>query len=76
VKSYFCKGYHSWEKGSIENRSGIVRRYFPKKHNWSLTEQKEIEKEVRKINEMRMKCLGYKTPAEVFGECGGVALVG
>jgi IS30 family transposase len=23
VKSYFCKPYHSWEKGSIENRNGI-----------------------------------------------------
>jgi IS30 family transposase len=30
VKSYFCKPYHSWEKGSIENRNGILRRYFPK----------------------------------------------
>jgi IS30 family transposase len=24
VKSYFCKPYHGWEKGSIENRNGIV----------------------------------------------------
>jgi IS30 family transposase len=32
TKSYFCKPYHSWEKGSIENRNGILRRYFPKKH--------------------------------------------
>jgi IS30 family transposase len=23
VASYFCKPYHSWEKGSIENRNGI-----------------------------------------------------
>jgi IS30 family transposase len=76
VKSYFCKPYHSWEKGSIENRNGILRRYFPKKHNWSLTEQKGIDKVVRKINAIPMKCLGYKTPAEVFAECGGVALVG
>jgi IS30 family transposase len=76
VTSYFCKPYHSWEKGSIENRDGIPRRYFPKKHDWSLTTQKKIDKEVRKINAMPMKCLGYKTPAEVFVECGGVALVG
>jgi IS30 family transposase len=33
AKSYFCKPYHSWKKGSIENRNGILRRYFPKKHN-------------------------------------------
>jgi IS30 family transposase len=33
TKSYFCKPYHRWEKGSIENRNGILRRYFPKKFN-------------------------------------------
>jgi IS30 family transposase len=26
TKSYFCKPYHSWEKGSIENLNGILRR--------------------------------------------------
>jgi IS30 family transposase len=33
VRSYFCKPYHSWEKGGIENRNGILRRYYPKKHD-------------------------------------------
>jgi IS30 family transposase len=76
VKSYFCKPYHSWEKGSIENRNGILRRYFPKKHNWRLTTQKKLDKVINRINATPMKCLGYKTPAEVFAKCGGVALVG
>jgi IS30 family transposase len=30
IKSHFCKPYHSWEKGSIENRNRILQRYFPK----------------------------------------------
>jgi IS30 family transposase len=60
----------------MENRNGIVRRYFPKKHNWSMRTEEGIDKVVRKINAMPMKCLGYKTPVEVFGKCGGVALVG
>jgi IS30 family transposase len=75
TKSYFCKPYHSWEKGSIENRNGVLRRYFPKKHNWSLTTQKELDKVLNKINSTPMKCLGYKTPSEVFAKSGGVALV-
>jgi IS30 family transposase len=74
VTSYFCKLYHSWEKGSIENRNGILRRYFPKKHDWRLTAQKKIDTVVSKINATPMKCLGFKTPAEVFAKCGGVAL--
>jgi IS30 family transposase len=74
TKSYFCKPYHSWEKGSIENRNGILRRYYPKKHDWVLTTQKEINRIVNRINSTPMKCLGYRTPAEVFAKCGGVAL--
>lgn len=66
TKAYFCNPYHSWEKGSIENRIGMIRRYFPKKTNWSLITQKEIDKVVKKNNTRPMKCLGFKTPEEVF----------
>ncbi|GMO14642.1 MAG: hypothetical protein Ta2A_25130 [Treponemataceae bacterium] len=61
TKSYFCKPYHSWEKGSIENRNGKLRKDFPKKHNWRLTTQAEIDKVVSKINSKPMKCLGFNT---------------
>ena len=27
--SYFCPPDHSWEKGTIENLNGLVRRHFP-----------------------------------------------
>lgn len=64
--SYFCNPYHSWEKGSIENRIGMIRRYFPKKTDWSLITQRQIDKVVKKINTRPMKCLGFKTPEEVF----------
>ena len=30
-KSYFCNPYHSWEKGTVENIIGIIRRFYPKK---------------------------------------------
>ncbi|MDR1533457.1 MAG: hypothetical protein LBS62_14975 [Clostridiales bacterium] len=69
-----CRTVHFAYVWSIENRNGILRRYFPKKHNWRLTTQKKIDKVVSKINATPMKCLGYKTPAEVFAKCGGVAL--
>lgn len=31
IKTYFCHPYHSWEKGSVENTIGLIRRYLPKK---------------------------------------------
>jgi IS30 family transposase len=74
TRSYFCKPYHSWEKGSIENRNGILRRYFPKKHNWGLTTQKELNSIIGRINNTPMKCLRFRTPSEVFAEQGGVAI--
>ena len=29
-ESYFCRLYHSWEKGGVEDYNGPVRQYFPK----------------------------------------------
>jgi IS30 family transposase len=39
---------------SIENRNGILRRYFLKKFNWDLTSQKEIDKVAHRINSTPM----------------------
>jgi IS30 family transposase len=41
-----------------------------------LTTQEKIDTVVNKINATPMKCLGFKTLAEVFAKCGGVALAG
>jgi IS30 family transposase len=30
ITSYFCEPYHSWEKGSVEQVNGLIRRFFPK----------------------------------------------
>ncbi len=66
TKAYFCNPYHSWEKGSIENRIGMIRKYFPKKTDWSLITQKQLNRIVKKINSRPMKCLCFKTPEQVF----------
>jgi transposase, IS30 family len=74
---FFARPYHSWERGLNENTNGLVRQYFPKKiafDNISESTLREIEK---KINNRPRKCLGYKTPFEVFSkscEKRGVAL--
>ena len=30
AETYFCRPYHSWEKGLNENTNGLIRQYFPK----------------------------------------------
>ena len=43
IKSYFCNPYHSWEKGSVENCIGLVRRVYPKKTDWALITQSDLD---------------------------------
>jgi IS30 family transposase len=66
IKSYFCNPYHSWEKGTVENLIGIVRRFYPKKTDWKNISQWDLNKVARFINNRPMKLLGFKTPYQVF----------
>jgi IS30 family transposase len=66
TKSYFCNPYRSWERGTVENIIGIIRRFFPKGTNWKDVTQWDLNIVARFINNRPMKCLGYKTPNQVF----------
>ena len=65
-KSYFCKPYHSWEKGTVENINGIIRRFFPKGTDFGKISMKQIKYVENWINNRPMKVLGYLTPNEKF----------
>jgi len=74
---FFAKPYHSWERGSNENTNGLVRQYFPKRIPFDSISNNELQIVVKKLNDRPRKCLGYKTPFEVFNkscERRGVAL--
>jgi len=66
--SYFCFPYHSWEKGAVEQINSLIRRYIPKKTDISEISGIEISKIEKLLNNRPRKCLGYKTPYEVFRE--------
>jgi IS30 family transposase len=66
ARSYFCEPYHSWEKGTVENVNGLIRRYIPKKMDLALVTPAQIKAIQRQLNDRPKKCLGYKTPSEVF----------
>ena len=63
---YFCHPYHSWEKGTVENRNGVIRRYLPSTADLSEWSQEELDEIAEDINTTPMKCLGYRTPNEVY----------
>lgn len=63
---FFCHPYHSWEKGSVENRNGVVRRYLPRATDLDTVSQEELDDIAWEINNRPMKCLDYQTPLEVL----------
>jgi transposase, IS30 family len=65
---FFCHPYHSWEKGTVENRNGVIRRYLPRNTDLSKWTQRELDEIAEDINTTPMKCLGYRTPNEVYSE--------
>jgi IS30 family transposase len=66
TKSFFCAPFHSWEKGTVENTIGLVRRHLPKKTDLAKVSLEEFKAIERWLNNRPRKCLGFKTPAEVF----------
>ncbi len=66
---YFCHPYHSWEKGTVENRNGVIRRYLPSSTNLRTWSQSELDDIAEDINNTPMKCLDFQTPNEVYSQC-------
>ena len=66
VHIYFCRPYHSWEKGTVENTNGVIRRDIPKGADLSRYSKRFIQKLEDKLNRRILKCLEYQTPAEAL----------
>lgn len=66
VKIYFCHPYHSWEKGSIENVNGEIRKYIPKGSDLSKYSREFLRSVEQKLNDRYMECLKYFTPQEML----------
>jgi IS30 family transposase len=71
TQSFFCAPYHSWEKGSVEQVNGLIRRFFPKGTNFHELGPRQINRIEKLLNNRPRKCLNYRTPYEVFREARG-----
>lgn len=72
---YFADPYSSWQRGTNENTNGLLRRYFPKGMDFRNVTEEALAKAVKKLNHRPRKCLGYRTPHEVFMEAKRGAVV-
>jgi IS30 family transposase len=63
---YFCHPHAAWERGANENRNGLLRQFFPKHRKLSEVTDAEIALAEHRLNHRPRKCLGFKTPHQVF----------
>lgn len=66
IPTFFCHPFSAWEKPTIENTFQRLRRYIPKKSDLSKYSDRDISAIIDKMNNMPRKCLGWRTPKEVF----------
>jgi len=65
ARIYFSHPYAAWERGLNENTNGLVRQYFPKKHDFTAITNREVQQVEQRLNDRPRKTLGYRTPNEV-----------
>lgn len=63
---YFADPYSSWQRGTNEYHNGLLRRYVPKKTDFTSLDQADLDDIVEEINNRPRKCLQWHTPNEIF----------
>lgn len=66
VQFYFPRPHHPWQRGTNENTNGLLREYFPKGQDLTDIPEEYIQEKIDELNKRPRKCLGYKTPFEVY----------
>jgi IS30 family transposase len=64
--SWFCDPQAPWQKGTVENTNKRLRRYLPRSTEPTALTNRNLTTICQRLNSTPRKCLGYRTPAEVF----------
>jgi len=65
IQTFFTHPYSSQEKGSVENRIGIIRMFFPKKTDFRTVSEQQVARVQNLINERPLRMFNYKSPNEI-----------
>lgn len=66
LKTYFTTPYTSQEKGTVENRIGVIRRFFPKKTDLREISKERIKQVELSINNRPIRKFNYLSPIETL----------
>jgi IS30 family transposase len=66
ARCYLAHPYCSGERGTNENTNGLIRDYYPKKTDFSMIPEEDIQFVEYELNTRPRKRLNYLTPLEVI----------
>lgn len=61
------------QRGTNENTNGLLRQYFPKGTDFTTVTWAELQRVETLLNNRPRRCLGYRTPNEVFLEQSAIS---
>lgn len=66
VDFFFAHPFSAWERGANENMNGLIRQYIPKKSDFALVTDENVDMVMHRLNHRPRKCLDFLSPFEVF----------
>jgi IS30 family transposase len=66
LQTFFCDPHSPWQKGTVENAIGRLRRFLPRYTNISTLDDDAFNACIAAYNSTPRKCLAFQTPAEVL----------
>jgi len=66
AQTWFCEAQSPWQKGAVENANKRLRRWLCRDTDPNSLSQDELRALCAGLNATPRKCLGFRTPAEVF----------
>jgi len=66
IQTFFCDPHSPWQKGTIENAIGRLRRFLPRSTDITAIDDDALNACIAAYNNTPRKCLGFLTPAEVL----------
>jgi IS30 family transposase len=66
TKTYFTRPYTSQDKGTVENKIGVIRRFFPKKTDLREVSETRIKEVERLINNRPIRKFNYISPLQML----------
>jgi len=66
VDTYFTRPYTSQDKGTVENRIGQIRRFFPKKTDLRMLTDYQVKRVEQLLNDRPVRKFNYLTPNQVL----------